>query len=551
MKRLILFILFFSFFVLTNAQILITASDVNTINTTQSAAEGDIYKDTENNVFYIGTSSGILKIIGDVTKVNATLSGDGSVANPLGIAPMGAASGQVLSWNGTTWIPVNAAPATTTVSNTILSGLLTTTVNGVSATSVTLPTPDGSETKLSNGTNTTVSGAGTTVSPYTVSVADATISAKGVIQLAGDLTGSATSPQIAANAVTTAEIANATILNEDITDNTVASGKILDGTIATADIGNAQVTYAKIQNVAAQRIVGNPTASAATPSEISLGTGLSFSGTVLNATNNGTVTTVTGTSPIVITGTPTSTPNVTITRNNIVAGTSSSSATSPLVLDAGATNAVVGGANATLTVNNTAAFWNANQLQGNAVSSTVPTTGQVLRYDGTNWVPYTLTSTSNKKIVLSAEYAGAVIVPGSGTDIHRGDMTGGNTGTTSPYYMNYYEWKGRYSGSQTYQVVVRITLPNDFTSWQSSNPFQFYNMSNTGCNVTVIAFLSTSTTAFYSGSAISNSGWTLSSLTTANLSSWATAGLTASFVFTFSSTNGNVSRIGDIILNYQ
>ncbi len=161
-------------------------------------------------------------------------------------------------------------------------------------------------------------------------------------------------------------------------------------------------------------------------------------------------------------------------------------------------------------------------------------------------------SSSNKKNVISAEYTGAVVVPGSGSDSHRGDMTGGNTGATTPYYMNYYEWKGRStSGAQTYQVVVRITLPNDFTAWQSLNPFQFYNMANTNCNVTLTAYLSTSTTAFYTGSAISNSGWTLSSLTAANLSSWATAGQTASFVFTFSSTNGNVARIGDIILNYQ
>lgn len=161
-------------------------------------------------------------------------------------------------------------------------------------------------------------------------------------------------------------------------------------------------------------------------------------------------------------------------------------------------------------------------------------------------------SSSNKKNVISAEYTGAVVVPGSGSDSHRGDMTGGNTGASTPYYMNYYEWKGRStSGAQTYQVVVRITLPNDFTAWQSSNPFQFYNMANTNCNVTLTAYLSTSTTAFYSGSSISNSGWTLSSLTAANLSSWATAGQTASFVFTFSSTNGNVARIGDIILNYR
>ncbi len=58
----------------------------------------------------------------------------------------------------------------------------------------------------------------------------------------------------------------------------VTSSKILDGTIATADIGNSQVTYAKMQNVSANRLLGNSSGSAAAPAEIALGTGLQFSG---------------------------------------------------------------------------------------------------------------------------------------------------------------------------------------------------------------------------------------------------------------------------------
>lgn len=54
------------------------------------------------------------------------------------------------------------------------------------------------------------------------------------------------------------------------------------GAVVTAAIGAAAVTYAKIQNVTAARLLGNPTGGAAAPSEISLGTGLSFSGSTLN-----------------------------------------------------------------------------------------------------------------------------------------------------------------------------------------------------------------------------------------------------------------------------
>lgn len=54
-------------------------------------------------------------------------------------------------------------------------------------------------------------------------------------------------------------------------------------TIVTAMIQAAAVTYAKIQNVGAVSLLGNPTGAPAAPSEITLGTNLSFMGSVLNA----------------------------------------------------------------------------------------------------------------------------------------------------------------------------------------------------------------------------------------------------------------------------
>jgi hypothetical protein len=51
--------------------------------------------------------------------------------------------------------------------------------------------------------------------------------------------------------------------------------------IATANIAASAVTYAKIQNVTAARLLGNPTGGAAAPSEISLGATLAFSGSAL------------------------------------------------------------------------------------------------------------------------------------------------------------------------------------------------------------------------------------------------------------------------------
>lgn len=46
----------------------------------------------------------------------------------------------------------------------------------------------------------------------------------------------------------------------------------------------------------------------------------------------------------------------------------------------------------TIKANNTTALWNANQLQGKAITTTTPTTGQVLTYNGTSWAPATVSS---------------------------------------------------------------------------------------------------------------------------------------------------------------
>lgn len=61
-------------------------------------------------------------------------------------------------------------------------------------------------------------------------------------------------------------------------------GVLPTNSVVTASITDANVTLAKIVNTTASRLLGNPTGSAAAPSEISLGAGLSFSGTSLVST---------------------------------------------------------------------------------------------------------------------------------------------------------------------------------------------------------------------------------------------------------------------------
>jgi hypothetical protein len=68
------------------------------------------------------------------------------------------------------------------------------------------------------------------------------------------------------------------------TSGTVA---IAAGGVGTTQLAASAVQYANIQNVSASKLLGNPTGSGASPSEITIGTGLSFSGSTLNATSGG------------------------------------------------------------------------------------------------------------------------------------------------------------------------------------------------------------------------------------------------------------------------
>ena len=137
------------------------------------------------------------------------------------------------------------------VVNTSVSGnSLTTSVNGGSST-VTLPVANGSETKVTAGTNVSVSGVGTTAAPYVISAlgtVDATTTNKGIVQLAGDFSGTAVAPIIAPNAVTSAKILDATISAIDLATDAVTSTKILDGTITSVDVANSSITGIKLEN---------------------------------------------------------------------------------------------------------------------------------------------------------------------------------------------------------------------------------------------------------------------------------------------------------------
>lgn len=163
----------------------------------------------------------------------------------------------------------------------------------------------------------------------------ATTSATGKIQLAGDLSGTATSPEIAANKVTFAKmqtVAEGLVLGrsstgtgniEALTTLPVATLPALTGDVTTSagsastTIATNAVTLPKIQNLSAQSLLlGSKSTGGTGVAEITLGTGLSMSGGTLNATG-GTVTNVTGTTDRITVTNGATTPTVDISANYV------------------------------------------------------------------------------------------------------------------------------------------------------------------------------------------------------------------------------------------
>lgn len=126
------------------------------------------------------------------------------------------------------------------------------------------------------------------------------------------------------------------ILNYDGTSLALSGGTVLLRAALTGDVAAAAgsnsttiqphaVSYGKMQQASAATLIGNPTGGTADLREITLGTNLSFSGNVLNATGGGgggTVTNVTGTAPIAV-ATGTTTPVVSLNIDATLAVVSS------------------------------------------------------------------------------------------------------------------------------------------------------------------------------------------------------------------------------------
>ena len=241
-------------------------------------------------------------------------------------------------------------------------------------------------------------------------VADADATTKGKIQLAGDLGGTAAAPTIAklqgatlsSSSPTSGQVLkyNGTAWVPDAVVMAEAQTLSLSGTTVTLSGTNSSVTLPAVGDATSTvtgkvQLAGDLGGVATAPSVVRI------QGVPVAATppTTGQVLKFDGTSYVPNNSIMTETQTLGLSGSTLTISGTGSSVVLPVAVDAtSSTNGVVRLAG---DLGGTAAAPLVSKLQGKTLSSTAPTTGQVLKYDGTQWVPSTGLLTETQTLSLT------------------------------------------------------------------------------------------------------------------------------------------------------
>lgn len=179
------------------------------------------------------------------------------------------------------------------------------------------------------------------------------------------------------------------------------------------------------------------------------------------------------------------------------------------------------------------------------------------------------TTGSSMQIVLSPEYAGASLSKDD-SSTNDGSMTSDDSLTGTNSWRNYYQWTSTNAALQDYSVIVRVTLPNDFGSWQTGScPGSTCALEvayQTGVGSTASNYVSfrvnsdtdTPGTAICTVAGVGSTAWTSTGCASTVLQSgtapqWYSAGQSAVIRVKLAANNtaSALARVGDIILRYK
>ena len=173
---------------------------------------------------------------------------------------------------------------------------------------------------------------------------------------------------------------------------------------------------------------------------------------------------------------------------------------------------------------------------------------------GTDGGVYLADATVAEKVVLSAEYAGAVLDADGSDNV----VSITSDSSPSPTFMNYYEVSNSATdgGTNDYDIILRFTLPSDFDSWVATAiTINFEGTADASFEADVYE----PGTLLQNNTAVSGTGigtFSSSNIATSTQIAALTAGDTGVIVIKVTVTDvtnpgDSLMRLGDITLNYN
>lgn len=210
----------------------------------------------------------------------------------------------------------------------------------------------------------------------------------------------------------------------------------------------------------------------------------------------------------------------------------------------------------TLAVEGAAAFGSTIKLGG--VTYTFPgdagANGQTLTTDGAGtltWEASTVGVGSGGVVFLSPEYPHAVYT-GSGTN-YIGQLSYAYDATNKE---NYYHWTSSKAELQEYWIVVRVRVPDNFSTWDANLPVQFRYRTTDASNAVNAASLRMLDTAgakvtLTGGESLAAASWTTATVTGPQAAGTYTKGGYITLFVKLSTTSAGSADAGYINLNWE
>jgi len=174
-------------------------------------------------------------------------------------------------------------------------------------------------------------------------------------------------------------------------------------------------------------------------------------------------------------------------------------------------------------------------------------------YDGSNWVAMA-DAPGALSIFMAPQYANATYAKDGSNNVGRLLYN-----FDAVNVENYYRWKTRKSAMQDYDIKVRIQVPEDFSSWDSTTPIEFKYRTNTTNSADNVIDFSMQDTADAAVTMTNNTGlvsstagqWVTSTNMTIGGSPTFNAGDWFTVTIKMSATQNHPADVGSLVFNYN